>query len=110
MNGEERLECDAYIDGVRLEHVSDFKYLEWVLDEAGTDGTECSRKVTIGGVVAGAIRSLVILGICRLSVLVLHETLLVPVLTYGSEKVLWKERERSKIRAVQMDNIRGLLG
>ena len=50
------------------------------------------------------------LGICSLSVLVFHETLLVPVLMYGSEKMLWKEKERSRIRAVQMDNLRGLLG
>ena len=50
------------------------------------------------------------LEICRLSVLVLHETLLVPVITYGNEKLLWKEKERSSIRAVQMENLRGLLG
>ena len=48
------------------------------------------------------------LGICSFSVLVLHETLFVPFLMYGSEKMLWKER--SRIRAVQMDNLRGLLG
>ena len=42
--------------------------------------------------------------------LVLHETLLVPVLTYGNETMLWKEKERSRIRAVQMDNLRDLLG
>ena len=48
--------------------------------------------------------------ICSLSVLVLHETLLVPVLMYGSETMLWKEKERSSFRAVQMDNLRGLLG
>ena len=41
--------------------------------------------------------------------LVLHETLLVPVYTYGSETVIWK-KERCTIRAVQMDNLRGLLG
>ena len=41
---------------------------------------------------------------------VLHESLVVLVLTYGSEKMLWKEKERSRIRAVQMDNFRGLLG
>ena len=29
---------------------------------------------------------------------------------YGSETMLWKEKERSRIRAVQMDNLRGLLG
>ena len=41
---------------------------------------------------------------------VLHEILFVPVLTSGSETMLWKEKERSKIQAVQMDNLRGLLG
>ena len=41
---------------------------------------------------------------------VLHETLLVTFLMYGSETMLWKEEERSRIRVVQMDNLRGLLG
>ena len=31
-----------------LEHVSEFKYLGCVLDESGTDGAECSRKVARG--------------------------------------------------------------
>ena len=50
------------------------------------------------------------LGICSLSVLALHETLLVPVLMYDSETTLWKEKERSRIRAIQMDNLKRLLG
>ena len=33
-----------------------------------------------------------------------------PVLTYGSETMIWREKERSRIKAVQMDNLRGLLG
>ena len=41
---------------------------------------------------------------------VLHKALLVPVLMYGSETMLWKEKERSRISAMQMDNLRGLLG
>ena len=41
--------------------------------------------------------------------LVLHETLLVPVFMYGSEIMLWKEKERSRIRDVQMENLRGSL-
>ena len=40
---------------------------------------------------------------------VLHETLLVPVLTYGSETMIWKEEERSRNSAIQMDKIRSLL-
>ena len=41
---------------------------------------------------------------------VLNESLMVPVLTYGSETVLWREKERSRIMVAQMDNLRGLLG
>ena len=64
------------------------------MDEAGTDGAEYSR-------VAGAIRSLVNGWDMQIEFArVLHETLLVPVPTYGSEKMLWKEKERSKIRAI----------
>ena len=41
---------------------------------------------------------------------VLHKTLLVPVLMYGSESMLWKKKKRSRIIAVQIYNFRGLLG
>ena len=40
--------------------------------------------------------------ICSLSMLVLHEIMLALVLMYGSKTMLWKEKERSRIRAVQM--------
>ena len=49
------------------------------------------------------------LGIFSLSVLVLHETLLVPVLMYGNE-MIWRVKERPRLRAAQMDNLRELLG
>ena len=80
------------------------------MDESGTDGAECSRKMASGRRVAGAIQFLINARDLQLECArVLHETLLVPVLMYGSETMLWKE-ERPRIRAVQMDNIRGLLG
>ena len=37
-------------------------------------------------------------------------SLLVAVLTNGCETRIWREKERSRIRAVQMDNLRDLLG
>ena len=40
----------------------------------------------------------------------LHEGMLVSVLLYGSETMIWRKKEKSRIRAVQMDNLRGLLG
>ena len=33
LNGEEGLECVVHIDGIHLKHVSEFKYLEYVLDD-----------------------------------------------------------------------------
>ena len=44
LNGEEGLKCEVPVDEIHLEHVSEFKYLVFVLDESGTDGAECSRK------------------------------------------------------------------
>ena len=46
------------------------------------------------------------LGVCTLRVL--HESLLMPVLMYGSKTMIWKER--SRIRTVQMNKLRDLLG
>ena len=81
-----------------------------VLDPLDTDGAECNRKVVSGRRVAGAIRSLVNARDLQLECArVFHEALLVPVFVYGTETVSWK-KERSSIRGVQMDNLRGLLG
>ena len=69
---------------------SEFKYLGCALDESGTDGAECSTKVASGRE-ACDIRSLV-------NARSLHESLLVPVLTYSSETMIWREKEKSRIR------------
>ena len=37
----------------------------------------------------------------------LQESLLVPVLMYGSETIIWREKERSKVKVVQMNTLRG---
>ena len=70
-----------------------------------TDDAVSQRKI------AGAIRSLVNARDLELEhVRVLHEGLLMPFLLYGSEIMIWREKERSRIGAVQMDNLRGWLG
>ena len=61
--------------------------------------------------VPGASRSLVNAKSLQLECArVFYESLLVPVLMYGCETMIWKGKERSRIRAVQTDNLRGLLG
>ena len=94
--GEEGLECEVFVDGIRLEHVSEFKYSGCVLDESGTDEAKCRRKMESGRRVPGAIRSLVNARSLQLECAsFLYEILLVPLLTYSSESetMLWKERD-----------------
>ena len=63
-----------------------------------------------GRMVVGAIRSLVNARDLQLECArFLHESLLVRVFTYGSEAMIWREKERSRISAVQTNNLRGLL-
>ena len=59
LNGEGGLECKVQVNGIHVEHVSEFKYLGCVLDKAGTDEVECNKKVASGRRVGGGIRSLV---------------------------------------------------
>ena len=55
--GVERLECKVCVDGIRSEHVSEFKYFGCTLDESGRDEAECRRKVASERKVAGDIKS-----------------------------------------------------
>ena len=81
------------------------------MEESGTEEAKCSRKVASVRRVASAIKSLVNARDFQLEcATVLHETLLVPVLMNGSETMSSKEKERSRIRALQMNIFRGLLG
>ena len=58
-------------------------------------------------IVAGVTRCLVNIKNLQLECAkVFHQSLLVPVLTYGSETMIVREEERSRIWAVQMDNLR----
>ena len=107
---DEHMQCQIMLDGEQLEQVSEFKYLGYMLDDKGTDDAECGRKVSSGRKVAGDIKSLVnAKGLSLKCMKVLHESMLIPVLMYGSESMVWKRRYRSKMQAVQMDNLRGVL-
>ena len=83
------MECEVYVDGIRLEIVSELSIWD-VFWTNQIQTRQCTRKVASGRSGAGAIRSL---ANASLSVLVLHE-----------------RRRRSRITAVKMDNLRGLLG
>ena len=65
------------------------------MDKSSTDEAECNSNVASGRSVAGTIRSLVNARSLQLECAeVLHESLLVPVFTYGSETLLWNEKSK----------------
>ena len=79
---------------IRLEYVSEFKYLGCVLDVSGIYEAECSRKGASGRRVAGVFRSLVNAKSLQLERAgILHESFLIPVHMNGSEIMIWKEKE-----------------
>ena len=81
--------------------MSKFKYFGCVLNESGTDDAVCRRKVAIGRKIADVMRSLVnARGLQLECARVLHEGLLVPFLSYGKETMIWREKEKSRIRVV----------
>ena len=58
LGGKEGSICEVFVDGMRLEDVSEFKYFGCVLDESSTVGADCRMNVAIGRKVGVAIRSL----------------------------------------------------
>ena len=59
LGGQEGLQCEVCVEGMRLESLSKFKYLGCNFDEVVIYEAECSRKGARGRRDAGAIRSLV---------------------------------------------------
>ena len=112
LGGEEGLECDVCINGYVWSISRNLK--TW--DVFQTNQVQMRQSVVgrwrVGGRrVIGTIRSLVNDSSLELDCAgVLHESLLVSVLTLGSETMIWREKERSRIWDVQMDNLRCLLG
>ena len=67
----------------------EYKHFGCVLNKSGINEVECSRKLLNGRRVVGAITSLVNASGLQLECArVLHESLLVPVLMYGSETMI----------------------
>src|SRR5678816_842231 len=90
--------CKVMLDGEQLEQMSEFKYLGYMVDEKGPNDAECSMKVVNGRKMAGAIKSLVdVKGISLECARVLHDGMLLPVLMYSSETMVWNKRYRYKV-------------
>ena len=71
--------------------MSEFKYFGCILNESDTYDVKCQRKVASGRIFKGAIRSLInVNGLHLECVRVINEELLLSVLLYGSETLIWR--------------------
>ena len=69
---------------------------------------QCRRNMPSGKRVLSAIKSLFnSRGLQLECARVFHESFPVPVLTYGCKTMIWREKERSRFWAIQMDKLRG---
>ena len=59
LNEEKEVECEASVDELLLEHVSECEYLEYILDESGVDEAVSRRKLESGRRIVDAISFLV---------------------------------------------------
>ena len=69
LNGEEGLECEVYINGIRLEHVSEFKYFGCFWVNQVQTGQNVVGRWQVGGELQVPLGPKLILWICSLSVL-----------------------------------------
>ena len=108
LNGEEGLECEFHVDGIRLEYVSEFKYFGCVLNESGIDEAEYRRKVASEWMVTGAIRSLVNARDLQLECATVESCMKhwLYLFLCMAVRQLMKEKERSRVKVVQMDNLK----
>ena len=91
--------------------MKEFSYLGSVLNVSGSDEGDCNKRVMNGRKIAGGIRALVNEKCLSMKCAkILHEKVLVTTLMYESECMTWKNKERWRIQAVQMDNLRGMIG
>ena len=89
---------------------SEFKYLGGVWDKSGINEVEYYKKWQMEGGLQVLLNLWLMVRVYSFECTrVLHESLLVAVLMYGSVTMIWKMKEECRIRALQMDNLKGLL-
>ena len=109
--GGERGGMNVCLNGVRLEEVSEFKYLGSHVTADGSMEKEVGYRVSEGSKVMGAVR-----GVMRGRSLsmdakkCLYEKVIVPTVTYGAETWSVREAERKRLDVFEMRCLRSMVG
>ncbi|CAG4947225.1 unnamed protein product [Parnassius apollo] len=107
---ENKTVCEIRIEGELIEQVDEFVYLGCIFSRDGRYDKDIERRVNAGNRVNGALHSIVKnQNVSKKARMVIHNTVLVPTLMYGSESWVWQKKHESRINAVEMRSLRSML-
>jgi hypothetical protein len=108
---ESMTECKIVVNGESLKQVEEFVYLGSMFTRDGNMEKDIERRVSAGNRVNGALKS-VVANKClsNEAKLAVHNGVLVPTLMYGSEAWSWKNKDESRLNAVEMRSLRRMCG
>ncbi|XP_026317751.1 uncharacterized protein LOC113228612 [Hyposmocoma kahamanoa] len=103
--------CNIKIQGMIIDQVNEFVYLGSVFTRDGKFDEDIERRVRKGNAVNGAISGVMGSNILsQKAYMSIHNALLVPTLTFGSESWVWQKKDESRINAVEMRYLRKICG
>ena len=104
-------ECAVRLNGQVMENVSSFKYLGSVMSKDGSIEDEVGERVQQGRRVVGTLKAVTRNRMVSMEAKKsLHDSVLIPTLTYGSETWTMLRRYDSRVRGVEMSYLRNACG
>ena len=99
------------VEGECLEQVNEYVYLGSLFSRDGRCDKEMERRKIAGSRVSGALRPLVrSKNVSLQAKKLMHNAILLPSITYGSETWTWLKKDESSINAVEMRSLRRMCG
>ncbi|MCP4337615.1 MAG: reverse transcriptase family protein, partial [Desulfobulbaceae bacterium] len=104
-------DCEVRLNGQVMANVSSFKYLGSVMSKDGGLEDEMQERVQQGKRVVGTLKSVTRNRAMSMEVKkTLHDSVVIPTLTYGSEAWTMTGRHKSRVRGVEMSYLRSACG
>ena len=100
------------VDGQKLENVRKQTYLGVILSEDGRMKCELEKRIGAALSTAGAVRSQVFESreLSRSANMLVYKAMIEPILMYGTESWVLKEKEKQRIQAAEMSVLRKIAG
>ncbi len=100
---EHEKQCEIKMNGRIMEEVYEYKYLGLILCKCGSKEGEVREKALQGRKVVGSLGHMTKGMTVNMDIKkALHDSIIVPTLSYVSERWTWNEGQRSGIQAIEM--------